>query len=415
MPGKWALLLIDVDNLKAINDTFGHAAGDDLISVVAARLSDAVSPTAAYRLGGDEFAVIIGQASRLDVEMIAAKILTAVNQPAICCGHAAFPSVTIGAALSSDMPSVAEIRHQADIALYHSKETARGGYTIYDRAMASAIMKRSIAIQTVAKALQENRIEAWYQPLVRIDTGEIVGVEALARMRELDGTIVSAAAFHEATKDAQVAASLTRQMIRLIARDVGHWLRLGIPFQHVGINLSAADFSCSDLPGSLEVVFSEEGVPLRHAILEVTESVYLGSKDQKIARKIAELRAGGLKVALDDFGTGFASLTHLLTMPVDIIKIDKSFVARLAPDDAGTGIVEGILHIAKRLGIRVVAEGIETITQAEMLVERGCLLGQGYLYSRALPADGMRELLQLRAQRPQNPEPGTDTSIRRKS
>ncbi|MUZ65054.1 EAL domain-containing protein [Agrobacterium vitis] len=401
VPGdiEWSLLLIDVDNLKTVNDTFGHAAGDELISTVASRLSAAIKPLPAYRLGGDEFAVILDRASKRDAGQVAAAIIEAISQPAVCAGHSAFPTVTIGIAHFEDGLSVADTRHHADMALYHAKEVNRGGFTVYDAAMASAISKRTQAIQRVAMALQQNCIEAWYQPIVRIDTGEIVGVEALARMRLDDGTVLPAADFHEATKDAQVAASLTRQMIRCIARDVGSWLRLEIPFQHVGINLSAADFSCSDLPKSLEIAFAREHIPLKHAILEVTESVYLGGRDQRVAKKISSLRASGLKVALDDFGTGFASLTHLITVPVDIIKIDKSFIDRLAPEDVGTGIVEGILHIAKRLGVRVVAEGIETVTQANMLLERGCLLGQGYLYSKALPASEMTMLLQKRAQR----------------
>lgn len=398
----WSLLLIDLDNLKSINDTFGHAAGDDLISAVARHLAETVKPLRAYRLGGDEFAVILDVAEEGAVKDAANRIIAAISQPTSCNGHTAFPTVTIGIALSDPEYTVEDIRHNADIALYHAKELNRGSFVIHDATIASAISKRLDAVQTVAEALKDDRIEAWYQPIVRIDTGEVVGVEALARMRSIDGAIIPAAYFHEATKDAQVAAALTRQMIGCIARDVGGWLRRGIPIQHVGINLSAADFSCSDLPDSLEAAFAREGVPLHHAILEVTESVYLGERNQRVANKIASLRAAGLKVALDDFGTGFASLTHLITVPVDVIKIDKSFVDRLGPGDIGTGIIEGILHIARSLGIRVVAEGVETEEQAALLLERGCLLGQGYLYSRALPPEEMAMLLQERGQKQDN-------------
>lgn len=398
----WSLLLIDLDNLKSINDTFGHAAGDDLISAVARHLAETVKPLRAYRLGGDEFAVILDVAEEGAVKDAANRIIAAISQPTSCNGHTAFPTVTIGIALSDPEYTVEDIRHNADIALYHAKELNRGSFVIHDATIASAISKRLEAVQTVAEALKDDRIEAWYQPIVRIDTGEVVGVEALARMRSIDGAIIPAAYFHEATKDAQVAAALTRQMIGCIARDVGGWLRRGIPIQHVGINLSAADFSCSDLPYSLEAAFLQEDVPLHHAILEVTESVYLGERNQRVANKIASLRAAGLKVALDDFGTGFASLTHLITVPVDIIKIDKSFVDRLGPADIGTGIIEGILHIARSLGIRVVAEGVETEEQAALLLERGCLLGQGYLYSKALPPEAMALVLQDRVQEQDN-------------
>lgn len=394
----WSLLLIDIDNLKSVNDTFGHAAGDDLIAVVASRIAEAADPARTYRIGGDEFAVIFDAATALDPIALAERISRSISIPASCGEHTAFPTISIGIAHSQTGLTVAEVRRNADIALYHAKEENRGGVLIYNAALTTAISKRSEAIHKVADALKEDRIEAWYQPIVRIDTKEIVGVEALARMRAIDGTIVPAAEFFEATKDAVVAAALTRRMIECIARDVGGWLKLGIPFQHVGINLSAADFSCTDLPESLEDAFKREGVPLHHAVLEVTESVYLGDRDRRVAKKIAALRAAGLRIALDDFGTGFASLTHLITVPVDVIKIDKSFTDLLGPDDPGTSIVEGILHIAKRLGIKVVVEGIETVEQAELLLERGCVLGQGYLYSRALPPEQICNLLRERGQ-----------------
>ncbi|MEM5492490.1 EAL domain-containing protein [Hoeflea sp. AS16] len=396
----WSLLLVDVDNLKAVNDTFGHATGDDLITTVASRLLDAVAPLPAYRLGGDEFAVILDHSCATRIDKLVRQIIATTNQPAVCGGHTVLPTATIGIARSGDGNTVADIHHHADVALYHAKERKRGSYAFYDATIASAISKRSEAIKAVAAALEENRIEAWYQPIVRLDTGEVVGVEALARMRLNDGSIVAAAQFHEATKDAQVAANLTRHMIKCISKDVGNWLQVGIPFQHVGINLSAADFRGTELQGIIETAFAKENVPLQHVILEVTESVYLGEKDQGVSTSVSALRDAGFKVALDDFGTGFASLTHLITVPVDIIKIDKSFIDRLGPEDVGTGIVEGILHIANHMGIRVIAEGIETVAQADLLVERGCVLGQGYLYSKALPVDEMTVLLLRRGQKP---------------
>jgi diguanylate cyclase (GGDEF)-like protein len=390
---EWTLALLDLDNLKTVNDTFGHAAGDELIITVASRLADALAPISVYRLGGDEFAVILDSARTRTAEDIASELIVAVSRLANCDGHSVFTTASVGLAKSNGSISVHETRHNADLALYHAKETSRGGFVTYDESIATGIAQRSAAILSVASALRENRIEAWYQPIVRLDTEEIVGVEALARMRSPGGAITPAAEFHEATKDAHVAAALTRQIIACVARDVGSWLRSGIPFQHVGINLSAADFACSDLPESLIAAFMQENVPLHHAILEVTESVYLGARNDKVGRKMALLRAAGLKVALDDFGTGFASLTHLITVPVDVIKIDKSFVDRLGPGDVGTAIVEGILHIAKRLGIKVVAEGIEQPGQAKRLAKKGCLFGQGYLYSKPMPPSEIKGLL----------------------
>lgn len=395
----WGLLLVDIDNLKTVNDTFGHNVGDALIAAVAARLSAAVKPFETYRLGGDEFAVIVGSASAETAASLAAGILASASEPAVCNGHTVFWSVTIGAAERNHPDQTQEVvRQNADLALYHAKETQRGGFVHHDETLGTAISARFDAIRNVALALDEDRIRAYYQPVVHLDTSEIVSVEALCRMIGRDGSIISASQFHEATKDARVAAALTRRMLKQVARDVGGWIRSGIAFQHVGINISAADFQGGGLSDLLAETFGAADVPLSHAILEVTESVYISQRDKTVANEIKTLRARGLKVALDDFGTGFASLTHLLTVPVDIIKIDKSFVDRLGPGDAGGCIIEGILHIAKGLGIRVIAEGIETPEQAERLGAMGCVMGQGYLYSKAVPAEEMTVLLREQGQ-----------------
>jgi len=389
----WSLLLVDLDNLKTVNDTFGHTAGDEAIFNTAVRLNDAAKPYRAFRLGGDEYAVLVDNADPVALAKVADDIMSQLNQPSICDGHLVHLNVTIGMAQCAPGLSTSQVRRNADMALYHAKETKRGGYVIHDDRLASAMSRRSQAIELVATALRDNRIEAWYQPIVRLDTAEIVGVEALARLRSTDGAVIPAAQFHEATIDFRVASALTRQMLRQVAADVGHWLRQGIAFQHVGINLSAADLVCTDLPDSLLEVFEREGVSPSHAILEVTESVYLSGRDQRIQKRIACLREAGLKIALDDFGTGFASLTHLLTVPVDVIKIDKSFVDRLGAGDVGRPVVEGLLHIAQGLGVKVVAEGIETKEQADFLLAQGCRLGQGYHFFKAVSADEMLKLL----------------------
>jgi len=279
------------------------------------------------------------------------------------------------------------------LALYHAKERSRGTFIEYNAGLGTTLTRRFRAIRDVSLALAENRIHAHYQPIVRLDTGEVVGFEALCRMTTTSGEIIAAANFHEATKDAHVAAKLTECMLLCVARDMRAWLDGGLPFQHVGINLSAADFNAGHLQERLCAIFADAGVPLKHVILEVTESVYLGQRDHVVAEEIKSLRNRGMRVALDDFGTGFASLTHLLTVPVDIIKIDKSFVERLVPGHGAVIIVEGLLSIAAKLGLRVVAEGIETDAQLDQLLSFGCRLGQGYLFSKAVDQDAATSLL----------------------
>ena len=399
VPGEWALFMLDLDNLKIINDTFGHQAGDSLLQIAGARFADAVSPNPVFRIGGDEFAAIIHSRSALrDLQGTADRILAKFAEPADCAGNLVAPRATIGGAVVSAGDRVAErVRQHADFALYHAKETGRGGFVHYWPGLGSNMTRRLGNIREVDAALREDRIEAYYQPVVRLDTREIVGLEALCRMR-LGDRIVPAIDFQEATKDVHVATALTERMIALVAADVRVWLDMGIPFQHVGINVSSADMHGGLLERMLVRAFSKEGVPLSHVVLEITEAVYMGEGNRMVQKSVEALRAKGLKVALDDFGTGFASLTHLLTVPVDILKIDKSFVDRLAPGDASTAIVEGLIHIAKKLDIRVIAEGIETEEQAIHLESAGCVLGQGYLFSRAVDRQSTTVLLSSRSQ-----------------
>jgi diguanylate cyclase (GGDEF)-like protein len=398
-PRQWSLLLLDLDNLKLVNDTFGHAAGDDLIKIVAERVDKTARPNRTFRLGGDEFAVVVEHDDVDDLATAAGKLLVAIKQAAECAGHRVVPSATIGGAVSEAGQTSSETRQKADIALYHAKEQNRGGYAAYREDLGSVLIKRFRAISDVTAALQEDRLLPYYQPIVRLDTLQVVGFEALCRLVTPSGSIVPAADFHEATKDAQVAAELTQCMLVKVSKDVGRWLEMGLHFQHVGINLSAADFHTGTLQQRLCTIFGDAGVPRQHIILEVTESVYLGRQDHAISKEIEQLRAAGMRVALDDFGTGFASLTHLLTVPVDIIKIDKSFIDRLIPDDPAAAIVEGLVNIAHKLGIRVVAEGIETAEQLEQLRQLRCSLGQGYLFSKPVDWLTATDLLQNRGQR----------------
>lgn len=398
--GAWALLVIDLDNLKTVNDTFGHAAGDALLQTVASRVGGNVSPDRVFRMGGDEFAVILqGDVALADIEQAAERILEVLAVPADCGGHMILPRATIGGAvLAPDDGDAKCVREHADFALYHAKETGRGGFVLYWPGIGSAIKSRIETIRNVDEALREDKIDAFYQPIVRLDTREIVGLEALCRLRTSSGEIVSAAAFHQATSDVSVASHLTERMMAIVAADVRTWLDQGIPLQHVGINISSADFHSGTLYARLEAAFGSQNVPLKHIILEVTESVYLGQRDPVVAREIKALRGHGLRVALDDFGTGFASLTHLLTVPVDIIKIDKSFIDRLAHGDPSLAIVEGLVGTARKLDIRVIAEGIESEAQADLLTDIGCKLGQGYLFSQAVPRQIAAGLLSRFAQ-----------------
>jgi len=398
-PGGWAIFVLDLDNLKIVNDTFGHPAGDLLLQTASDRIASASYPNRTYRVGGDEFAILIESPEALrDLDAAAEKIIRRLAKAADCGGQIIVPRATIGGAVCSDNEPAAElVRKNADFALYHAKETGRGGFVRYWPGLGSTMAKRLGAIRDVTAALRDGRIDAFYQPIFRLDTREIVGLEALCRMQIGDQTI-PASAFHEATSDSYVAAAMTARMMGIVAADVRRWLDMGIPFQHVGINISSADLSGGAIERVLTCAFEREGVSLKHVILEVTETVYIGEGDQAVQGAIRALRAKGIRVALDDFGTGFASLTHLLTVPVDIIKIDKTFIDHLDTDAVSMTIVESLIRIAEKLGIRVVAEGVETEKQVGLLHSAGCVLAQGFVCSRAVDRDEMTALLLARAE-----------------
>ncbi|MDR4306623.1 EAL domain-containing protein [Chelatococcus sambhunathii] len=399
--GTLGLMLIDVDHLKHVNDTFGHATGDELIREVARRIATAAAPGLAFRVGGDEFAVIV-DAGQGELSSAAARILAAMKAPIMCGGHMLAPGVTCGGAerCPTGLGEPAVLQQRADLALYHAKEVARGGFILYGDDLASTIAQRFKVLQTVTTALAEGRLEAHYQPVVRLDTREIVGLEALCRVRTRDGEVLQAGQFAAAMQDLSIGGLVTDRMLDAVARDVRHWLDRGIPLQHVGVNVSMADFQKDDLRDRIAAAFARHRAPLKHVILEVTESVYMGGSDRKVASAIEQLRAEGLLVALDDFGTGFASLTHLLTFPVDIIKIDKSFVDRVSAGDAGEVIIKSLLDMASGLRMRTVAEGVETREQAAQLERLGCRLAQGYLFGRPADRDTTTDALKRFAQQP---------------
>jgi diguanylate cyclase (GGDEF)-like protein len=397
---QFALLFADLDHLKRVNDTLGHAAGDELIRIASTRLKSVSPDVEAFRLGGDEFAFIL-RACESEPQMvaIAQSLIQAVGQPVEYQGMTLQPSLTAGGVFQGETGSDKNTLYQnADFALYHAKDVNRGGFVSFRQGMRTTMTQRLRAIAEVDEALAEGRILPHYQPIVRLGTAEIVGLEALARIRTRDGGIMAAAEFHCALSDPRIAYALTSQMLVQVAADIRHWLALGLPLQHVGFNITTADLQKGDLERRVAAAFSDGEEALRHLILEVNEAVFVN--DDMVADEIKSLRGKGILVALDDFGTGFASLTHLLDFPVDIMKIDKSFIDRIVDDPSSAVIVQALLDISRKLGMRIVAEGVETKEQAERLMEMGCTMGQGYYFARPASAAITAELLTRFAHRP---------------
>lgn len=398
---RYGLMLIDIDYLKLVNDTLGHAAGDALIAQVGARLDVALAGCLTCRIGGDEFAVLIPDCEGpARMRALASAALGAMAQPLDHDGHSLQPGITIGGALAGkDGQDSVTLRQNADLALYHAKETRRGRYVRFRRQLRSAMMQRISVRRDVNGALSDERVIPYYQPIIRLDTTEVIGVEALARMRLDDGRIVTAGEFQDALRDPKIAHRTTTQMLTAVAADMAEWRASGLNFQHVAVNVTSADFQKGDLVQRASRILEKVAVPMQQLVIEVTEQVFMGGRKDGVARTMEALRACGSPVALDDFGTGFASLTHLLDFPIDIIKIDRSFVGSIDSGARSEIIVEALLTMTRRLGMKIVAEGIETQAQAERLAEMGCRYGQGYLYSPPVPASVIREWL-LRFARP---------------
>jgi EAL domain-containing protein (putative c-di-GMP-specific phosphodiesterase class I) len=310
---------------------------------------------------------------------VAEKILDALKTPIDYFGHAIVRSATMGGAIvTGDNVDVESVKRDADLALYHAKEMGRGCFVLYEDGLGTSITRRLAAVRLVSEALIEGRIEPYYQPIINLASGEIVGLEALCRIIAPNGAVVPAADFHEAAADVLVASELTQRMIAKVAQHFRVWRDMNVPLCQVGINVTASDIRDGKLADHLIRAFGEIGVPLSLVGIEITESVYLNDRDEEISHQIAALRRLGISVALDDFGTGHASLTHLLTVPVDVIKIDKTFVDRMQPQNASFAIVKGVIGIASDLGIHVVAEGVETPLQATQLRNVRCPLAQGF-------------------------------------
>jgi diguanylate cyclase (GGDEF)-like protein len=414
--GIRGLLLIDLDNLKKVNDTFGHPCGDRLIASAAQSITAVVPMEQAFRISGDEFAVIARcEDGARSLTALAEKILDALKMPIEYLGHAFVRSATMGGAVLGSKPDVDLAKRNADLALYHAKEAGRGRFVMYEDGLGTSITRRLNAIRLVSDALKQDRIEPFYQPIVDLRSGNIIALEALCRIVMNDGTTVPAGEFQDAVTDVLVASELSQRMIARVAQHCRAWLQMNVSLRQVGINITASDIRDGRLGQQLTRVFGEVGVPLSSVAIEITESVYISDPDEVISREISALRKLGVSVALDDFGTGYASLTHLMTVPVDVIKIDKTFIDRMQPDRAphvpskersnitadarirsdrsGDAIVRGLIAIATDLGIRVVAEGVETALQAAQLRGVGCPFAQGFYFAQPMDYRSMADLL----------------------
>jgi diguanylate cyclase (GGDEF)-like protein/PAS domain S-box-containing protein len=398
----FALLLLDIDEFKRVNDTLGHDAGDALLCAFAERLKEASrKDDLVARLGGDEFAVILnGVSNEEEVTAAVETVMAALRKPWLHAGMVLDCDASIGASLfPKDGDSRAELMKHADIALYVAKASGRGNLKLFQAKMRAEMQHRISMLALARDAIDKDWILPFYQPKVDLRTGEIAGFEALLRWTHPGKGIQTPDTIAAAFEDLTIAAGISDRMIDKVIADVARWRRRGVDFRHVAINASAAEFRSGDFGERLLERLAAAGVPPCCLQLEVTETVFLGRGADCVERTLKTLSAAGVTIALDDFGTGYASLSHLKQFPVDLLKIDRSFVHELGQSPDAAAIIRAVINLGHSLEIEIVAEGIETGAQEARLLAQGCDYGQGYLYSPAVRAVDVPAILARHAKR----------------
>ncbi|MEE1612611.1 bifunctional diguanylate cyclase/phosphodiesterase [Microvirga sp. CF3016] len=391
-----SLLLIDLDDFKDINDTLGHDAGDALLQETARRLSAMVrSCDTVARIGGDEFAVLVVEPLKLENSTrLGGLISEMLRQPFTYQKRTLVSRVSIGIAAFPDHDGTsAELVKDADIAMYQAKSQGRNRVITYSPEMRRAIEQRVSLGRGIRDAVANDQIIPFYQPKVSLTTGEIVGLEALARWQHPTEGILTPSYFGAVFEDHEAAISIGKVLISKIAADVRQWMDQDLPFGSIALNLSPAEFGQSALVDSFLRTLDWLKVPPTLFEIEVTETVLLGKNSNNVSSALSQFRAHGVQIALDDFGTGYASLTHLKQFPVDHIKIDRSFVRDLEKDSDDEAIIVAVISLGRSLQLHVTAEGVETHGQARRLRELGCDHAQGYLYAKPMAASQIPELL----------------------
>ena len=383
------VLMLDLDHFKQVNDSLGHDVGDALLKMFAERLRSVVRQRdTVARLGGDEFAIVVPRLRDKGALLrLSRSIQERMRAPFVHGGRVVDCRVSSGASMFPDHArSLKEILKCADTALYAAKAAGRATVTLYEPHMREDLRRRVSMLQLARDAIHDDRVVPYYQPKFDLQNGGVDGFEALLRWRNSKGRICPPGALEAAFEDLEVAAAISDRMIDRVIADMRCWLDRGVAFRHVAVNAAAAEFRRDNFAERLLESLRRADIPTRCFQLEVTETVFLGRGAEYVHRALALLNTQGVKIALDDFGTGYASLRHLKQFPVDIIKIDQSFVRDMEIDPGDEAIVRAVINLGKSLNIHVVAEGIESPAQAERLQRLGCDFGQGFLFSKAVAA-----------------------------
>lgn len=384
-----ALFFIDLDRFKVINDSLGHAVGDELLQVVALRLRFCLKERDfIVRFGGDEFTVIIEDApSDADLAVIAERIISEIARPCIVRGQELFVTCSIGISrYPGDGTDATALMRMADMAMYRAKDQGKNTFQFHANDISAQVSARNHLEGHLRSALGRNQFVLYFQPLYDLAGEDYYGVEALVRWHHPELGMVPPASFIPLAEESGLIEALGTWVIHEACRQIREWLDVGIDPRQVSVNLSPRQFQRGKLVDTVQQALDNAGLPPERLTLEITESIIMQNPDE--AREIlTELRQMGVRVAIDDFGSGYSSLAYLKLFPLDSLKIDRAFISPLPDDGNSAAIVEAIVAMSRKLKLAVVAEGVETAEQSSFLRSIGCDVAQGYLYSRPLPAD----------------------------
>jgi diguanylate cyclase (GGDEF)-like protein/PAS domain S-box-containing protein len=391
---KFALLYLDLDRFKIINDSLGHASGDALLRTIAQRLRSCVreSDTVA-RLSGDEFAVVLNEVEQGAIAGIAQKILTEVDQPIGIDGRDVFTSASIGVCVFPDDGDNRDalLKH-ADTAMYRAKQAGRNQVCFYTQDLNADALERLQLEADLRRALAQQELELHYQPRIDLESGRMTSVEALIRWRRAGHGLVAPMRFIPIAEETGLIVPIGEWVLRTACEQMRAWHDAGYADLRVAVNLSPRQFRQPDLATTIRAILDESGLDSRHLELEITETVAMHDPEatQSMLEKLSNI---GVSHAIDDFGTGYSSLAYLKRFPIDFLKIDQSFVRGVPHDSDDANIVRSIIALGRSLEVTLIAEGVETIAQSDFLHAQGCHEIQGYLISKPKPAPELEEML----------------------
>jgi diguanylate cyclase (GGDEF)-like protein len=391
-----AMLMIDIDRFKNINDTLGHGMGDALLKLAGAKLKSCIRDCDTLaRWGGDEFVLLLpGLEDSVTASTVAQRCLTALKEPFAIDGQSLHITASIGISVSPDANAEAEtLLKNADTAMYKAK--ARGGdcFIMYNPEMSAGARSRLSMENALFHAIDRNELLLHYQPLISAKTGRLVGVEALIRWQHPEYGLVSPGQFIPIAEEAGLIDAIGEWVLRTACTQMNSWYRSGLPRIPVSVNLSSRQFRQDTLAKTIKAVLDDTGFDSQYLELELTESLLMDDTTRSKAI-LGELKALGVSIALDDFGTGYSSLSYLKGFHLDTLKIDRTFTAELTTSEATASIVKATIGLAKGLRLKTIAEGVETRAQANFLVKQGCDVLQGFLFARPMEPDAFLSFAQ---------------------